>query len=145
VTHPLFIYTGPKIRVRITAFVSSIIHRDPRLDGQGGTAFEQTWDLFNRLRLAHPNGSKNEFYNSVDSYGSDHPVSVNGSGANWDRHKNYDCRRDGAFTIDFDLDAGKYDLVLDSEVAVWRAPQRHEGWQSSSLAFFLHGLSIERL
>ncbi len=143
VGHPLFTYSGAPTKVRLTAHVASIIHRDPRKDGQGGTAFGQIWDVFNRLRLKHPNGSQNEFYNSVDGFGVDKPISAQAFHAPW--YDNYDARRDGFFSIDFDLVAGNYELILDSEVAVWECEHRYEGWQSTSLAFFLHGLSLERL
>ena len=128
-----------------TAHVTSIIHRDPRKDGQGGTAFGQIWDVFNRLHLRHSKGSQRTFYISVDSFGSDKPISAQGSGAYFAWHENYDARRDGFFTIDFDLEAGDYDLAMQSECAFWESPKRYEGWQSTSLAFFLHGLSTERL
>ena len=127
----------------MTAFVASIVHRDPRKDGQGGTPFGQTWDVFNRLRLKHPDGSEKEFYNSVDGFSPEKPLSATYADRAWD--DNYDCRRDGKFSIDFDLDPGKYELMLDSEVAVWESPKEYQGWQFTSLAFFLHGLSIERL
>ncbi|HEU4767971.1 MAG TPA: hypothetical protein VFS77_11370 [Pyrinomonadaceae bacterium] len=144
VNHALFKYSGPTIKVRLSANVASIIHRAPRKDGQGGTAFAQTWDVFNRLRLKHPDGSQKEFYNSVDSFGNEKPLSVNGSEAYSAWHQQYDKRRDGVFYIDFDLVPGDYEIVLDSEAAFWRAPKRYEGWQSTSLEFFLHGLAIER-
>lgn len=145
VVHPLFKYTGAPAKVRLTAHVASIIERAPRKDGQGGTAFGQTWDVFNRLHLWHSKGSKRTFYISVDSFGMDKPISVQGSGAYSAWHQNYKARRDGLFTIDFDLEAGDYELAMQSEAAFWRGPKRYEGWQSTSLAFFLHGLSIERL
>ncbi len=145
VWHPLFTYSGAPIKVRLTAHVASIIHRDPRKDGQGGTAFGQDWEVFNRLRLKHPNGSENQFYNSVDAFGVDRPISVQGSDAYSHWNDNYDARRDGVFSIDFDLVPGDYQLMLDSEIAVFVCEHRYEGWQSTSLAFFLHGLSIERL
>jgi len=145
VVHPLFKYSGAPAKVRLTAFVTSIIDRAPRKDGQGGTAFGQTWDVFNRLHLWHSKGSKQTFYISVDSFGKDKPVSNEGSAAYSAWRQNYNCRRDGYFTIDFDLEAGDYELAMQSEAAFWRGPKRYEGWQSTSLAFFLHGLSIERL
>jgi hypothetical protein len=145
VVHPLFKYSGKPAKVRLTAFVASIIVRAPRKDGQGGTAFGQTWDVFNRLHLWHSNGSKKTFYISVDSFGNDKPVSNEGSAAYSAWHQNYKCRRDGHFTIDFDLEAGQYELAMQSEAAFWRGPKRYEGWQSTSLAFFLHGISIERV
>ncbi|HEU4712479.1 MAG TPA: hypothetical protein VFS76_12985 [Pyrinomonadaceae bacterium] len=144
VVHSLFKYTGPTIKARLSASVASILKRAPRKDGQGGTAFAQVWDLFNRLRLKHPDGSQKEFYNSVDSFGVMKPLSVNGSEAESAWHQQYEKRRDGVFSIDFDLVPGDYSIVLDSEAAFWEAPKRYEGWQSTSLAFFLHGLSIER-
>lgn len=141
---PIFKYSGAKARVRLTASVTSIIERAPRKDGQGGTAFGQTWDVFNRLHLRYK-GSQTTFYISVDSFGIDKPVSNQGSAAYSAWHENYKCRRDGSFTVDFDLEPGDYELAMQSEAAFWRGPQRYEGWQSTSLAFFLHGLSIERL
>ncbi|HEY0728087.1 MAG TPA: hypothetical protein VGD38_08475, partial [Pyrinomonadaceae bacterium] len=145
VVHPLFKYSGAPAKVRLTAFVASIIERAPRKDGQGGTAFGQTWDVFNRLHLWHSKGSKRTFYISVDSFGPMKPVSNEGTYATTAWRENYKCRRDGHFTIDFDLEAGEYELAMQSEAAFWRGPKRYEGWQSTSLAFFLHGISIERL
>lgn len=145
VVHPLFKYSGATAKVRLTAFVASIIDRAPRKDGQGGTAFGQTWDVFNRLHLWHSKGSKRTFYISVDSFGSLKPVSNEGTLAYSAWHQNYHCRKDGHFTIDFDLEAGEYELAMQNEAAFWRGPKRYEGWQSTSLAFFLHGISIERL
>jgi hypothetical protein len=145
VVHPLFKYSGAPAKVRLTAHVASIIERAPRKDGQGGTAFGQTWDVFNRLHLWHSKGLKKTFYISVDSFGPEKPVSNLGTYAYSAWHQNYKCRRDGFFTIDFDLEAGDYELSMQSEAAFWRGPKRYEGWQSTSLAFFLHGVSIERL
>lgn len=145
VVHPLFKYTGGKAKVRLTAHVASIIDRAPRKDGQGGTAFGQVWDVFNRLHLRQKGGSLKTFYISVDSFGVNKPISVQGTDADSAWHKDYKARRDGFFTIDFDLEAGDYELVMGSEARFWESPKRYEGWQSTSLAFFLHGLSIERL
>ena len=145
VVHPLFKYTGGPAKVRLTAHVASIIHRDPRKDGQGGTAFGQKWDVYNHLKLRRSKGWEKEFYNSVEAFGVERPISVQGSDAISAWYSNYDKRRDGVFTLDFDLEAGDYELILDSEVYFDPAPKRYEGWQSTSLAFFLHGLSIERL
>lgn len=145
VVHPLFKYSGKPAKVKLTAFVASIIERAPRKDGQGGTAFGQTWDVFNRLHLWHSNGSKKTFYISVDSFGIEKPVSNEGSAARSAWYENYKCRRDGHFEIIFDLEAGEYELAMQSEAAFWRGPKRYEGWQETSLAFFLHGISIERV
>lgn len=142
VVHPLFSYSGGPAKVRLTAHVASAIHRNPRLDGQHGTALGQWWEVYNHLKLRRVNGWEREFYNSVDAYGDRHPISVNTWDAPWSEH--YDRRYDGLFSIDFDLEAGVYELLLDSEVAFTEAPLRYEGWQSTSLGFFLHGLSLER-
>lgn len=143
--HALFKYDGSAIRARITAFVASILHRDARIDGQGGTAFGQKWEVTNRLRLRQPNGSKDEFYNSVLGFGVNRPLSIMGARAQGEWRVPYDARQDGTFSMDFDLVPGTYELILESETAVWESPKRYEGWQSSTLKFFLHGLSIERL
>jgi hypothetical protein len=145
VVHPLFNYAGATIKVRITAHVASIIQREPRKDGQGGTAFGQWWDVYNHLKVRRVKGQEKEFYNSVEAYGSDRPISAQGSDAYSAWHEHYEKRRDGFFSVDLDLEPGDYELVLDNEVAFDRCSQRYEGWQSTSLAFYLHGLSIERV
>jgi hypothetical protein len=145
VVHPLFKYSGGPAKVRLSAHVASIIHRDPRRDGQGGTAFGQWWDVYSHLKLRRVNGWEKEFFNSVESYGLDRPISVNGGDAYSQWGENYDKRRDGSFSLDFDLEPGDYELVLDSEVAFQRAPKESQGWKSTSLSFFLHCLSLERV
>lgn len=146
VKHPLFEYTGGKVKVRLTAFVAGIVHREPRKDGQGGTAFAQRYEVTNYLKLRLPNGSEKQLYDSVLAFGNDRPLSLNMGGRGWsDFYKTYDCRRDGFFSVDFELEPGSYELILDSVAHFSEGPKRYEGWQSSSLAFFLHGLSIERI
>jgi hypothetical protein len=143
--HPLFSYSGKPAKVKLTAFVASIIERAPRKDGQGGTAFAQHWDVYNRLHLWHSNGSKKTFYISVDSFGKDRPISVLSPYAYAAWHETYKARRDGFFSIEFELEAGDYELAMQSEAHYSRAEKRYEGWQETSLAFFLHGISIERI
>jgi len=145
VVHRLFGYTGGPAKVRLTAHTATVLHRAPRLDGQGGTAFGQKYNVTNRLKLRQTNGWEKEFYNSVTSFGNARPLSIDGSDAYSAWHRDYDARRDGFFSVEFDLVAGDYELILDSEVAFSEGPKRYEGWQSCSLLFALHGLSIERL
>jgi len=146
VKHPLFEYSGGKVKVRLTAFVASIVRREPRKDGQGGTAFAQRYEIINYLKLRLPNGNEKQLYDSVLAFGNERPLSLNEGGGGWRYwHENYECRRDGFFWVDFELEPGSYELILDSLVHFSEGPKRYEGWQSSSLAFFLHGLSIERV
>jgi hypothetical protein len=145
VVHPLFTYAGGKARVRLVGHIGGRLGREPRKDGQGGTAFAQNYEIVNHLKLRFPNGSEKEFYNSVTSFGPDRPLGVNvDGGASHYWHEFYDQRRDSYFAIEFDLEPGNYDLVLDSEVAFAEGPKRYEGWQSSSLRFYLHGLALQR-
>lgn len=145
VVHRLFNYSGGPAKVRLTAHTASVIRRDARKDGQRGTAFGQDYDVTDRLKLRLVNGWEKEFYNSVTSFGRDQPLSNRGSDAYSSWRKDWEARRDGFFSVDFDLVAGDYELVLDSEVYYFEAPKRFEGWQSISLFFALHGLSIERV
>jgi hypothetical protein len=146
VKHPLFDYSGGRVKVRLTAFVAGIVNRDPRKDGQGGTAFAQRYEILNYLKLRLPNGSEKQFYDSVLGFGSERPLSLNMGGGGWHGfYQPYECRRDGFFSVDFELEPGSYELILDSVAHFSEGPKRYEGWQSSSLAFFLHGLSIERI
>jgi len=146
VVHPLFTYSGGAAKVRVTAHIASIVSREPRKDGQGGTAFAQRYEVLSHLKLRRKNGWEKEFYNSVLSFGSERPLSLNEGGGGWhDFYKPWSARLDGFFSVDFDLEAGDYELLLDNEVNFAESPKRYEGWQSSSLAFYLHGLSIERV
>ena len=117
VVHPLFNYSGGPAKLRLTAHIASIVHREPRKDGEHGTAFAQWREVYSHLKLRHSKGWEKEFYNSPNEFGWDKPLSLNGSAAYsaWD--ENYVNRRDGLFSVDFDLEAGDYDLILDSEVA----------------------------
>jgi hypothetical protein len=146
VKHPLFEYFGGKVKVRLTAFVAAIIRRDPRKDGHGGTGFAQRYEVMDYLKLRLPNGSEKQLFDSVLSFGVERPLSLNLGGGGWnDFYDPYECRRDGFFSVDFELEPGSYELILDNLVHFSEAQKRYEGWQSSSLAFFLHGLSIERV
>jgi hypothetical protein len=146
VVHPLFNYSGGPVKVRLTAHIASIVHRAPRKDGQGGTAFAQRYEVLSYLKLRRSGGSEKTFYDSVLSFGRERPLSLNMGGGGWSYwDKHYDCRRDGHFSVDFDLEAGDYELILDNVVHFSEGPKRYEGWQSSSLEFFLHGLSLERV
>ena len=147
VVQPLFKYTGAKVKVRLTAHVGSAIHRDPRQDGHmGGEAFAQWYEVYSRLKLTHSKSGEKEFFNSVESYGNYHPISMAAvfapSRSSFD--KPYDANCDGVFSVDFDLEAGDYSLMLDSEAAFHHS-EEYQGWQSTSLRFYLHGLSLERV
>jgi len=143
VLHPLFKYSGGKVKVRLSVHVASIIHRTARLDGEHGTGNSGWWEVWSRLKLRNSKGWEQEFFNSVDSYGSDWPISVNSIYARF--KEPYDRRKDGFFSLDFDLDAADYELVLDNEISFTPAKIRYEGWHYTSLEFYLHGLSLERV
>ena len=113
----------------------------PRLDIGCGTAFAQTYDVINHLRLRLPDGSQKEFYNSAHSFGTDMPLSLTGSDNITSRQ--LDESRAAGFMIDFDLVAGEYHLVLEDEAYFREAKHRYEGWQSSTLAFTLRAVSLE--
>lgn len=144
VVHPLFSYSGGRVKVRLRAHVASMIDRKARKDGKGGTAFNQHWDVYNRLHLWHSNGSKKTFYISVDSFGNDKPISNLGHMAWVNFYNDYKARRDGFFEIEFELEAGDYELAMGSEAHIAK-DVKYDGWQSTSLTFFLHGISIERV
>ena len=108
VAHPLFKRSGAAAKVRLTAQVSSKIHRDARLTSA------QWWEVYHRLKLKHlQKGWEREFYNSVESHGPDKPISINGKDARADRalYAPYDAEREGTFSIEFDLEAGEYELL----------------------------------
>jgi hypothetical protein len=141
VTHPLFKYSGPSIKVRLTAKVVSKIHRDARLTSA------QWWEVYHRLKLKHlQKGWEREFYNSVDAYGPERPISINGAArADSALYAPYDARREGTFSIDFDLEAGEYELMLDNEAAFHHDSNGYQGWHKTSMWFALNGVSIERV
>jgi len=147
VVQPLFKYTGAPAKVRLTAHVGSDIHRNPRQDAHvGGTAFAQWWEVYSRLKLKHSKGGEKEFFNSVDSYGYNCPISISSvtSPSLYKFEEPYDASCSGFFSIDFDLEPGDYSLMFDSEAAFHHS-EEYQGWQSTSLRFYLHGLSLERV
>lgn len=142
VTHPLFKYSGPTAKMRLTAKVASKIHRDARLTSA------QWWEVYHRLKLKHlTKGWEREFYNSVEAYGTERPISINGTAARASSalYAPYDARRDGTFSIDFELEAGEYELMFDSEVAFHHDSNGYHGWHKTSTWFGLTGVSIERV
>lgn len=56
------------------------------------------WEVYHRLKLKNlTKGWEREFYNSVESFGSEKPLSINGVAARADRalYAPYDAEREG--------------------------------------------------
>ena len=119
----------------------SKIHRDARLTSA------QWWEVYHRLKLKHlQKGWEREFYNSVEAYGPDKPISINGAAhANNVLYVPYDAEREGIFSIDFDLEEGEYELLFDAEAAFHHDSAGYQGWHKTTMWFALNGLSIERV
>ena len=141
VTHHLFKYSGAPAKLRLSAKVKSKIHRDARLTSA------QWWEVYHRLKLKHlQKGWTREFYNSVEAYGPDKPISINGAArANNVLYAPYDAEREGIFSIDFDLEEGDYELIFDAEAAFHHDSAGYQGWHKTTMWFALNGLSIERV
>jgi hypothetical protein len=141
VSHHLFKYSGAPAKVRLTAQVVSKIHRDPRLTSA------QWWEVYHRLKLKNlTKGWEREFYNSVEAYGSERPISINGvARADSALYAPYDARREGTFPIDFELEAADYELLFDAEAAFHHDSNGYHGWHKTSMMFVLSGLWLERV
>ena len=142
VAHHLFKYSGAPAKMRLTAKVKSKLHRDARLTSA------QWWEVYHRLKLKNlTRGWEREFYNSVESFGPEKPVSINGAAARADHalYAPYDVEREGIFSTDFDLENADYELLFDAEVAFHHDSAGYHGWHKTMLHFILSGLWIERV
>ena len=142
VSHHLFKYSGAPAKVRLTARVKSKIHRDARLTSA------QWWEVYHRLKLKSlTKGWEREFYNSVESYGPQKPISINGTDARAPNalYAPYDAERGGTFSIDFDLEAGEYELLFDGEAAFHHDSNGYHGWHKTMMYFVTDGIWLERV
>ncbi len=142
--HRLFSYSGGRVRLRLSAHVTTSLSIGPRLDGDKFFYFHHS-QIFHVLKLRFPDGSEKDVYNSSTAF--DGEVDLNGGIFQPGHHTKFSRadKRKGKFKIEFDLVPGEYQLVLYNTTKIDLGFPDYEGWNTTNLSFDLGLVTLEMI